>query len=96
MTLYQNEVVGVDINKGLTLKNSQTGEEVYVHEQKLTSQVKPGSVFFGRVGRVNDYYELIGADTFSLDGLDRAAKKSLRKMGFKLTPKIAHEIWKSQ
>lgn len=106
MTLYRNlletnmyglyKVVRVDINKGLMLKNSQTGEEVYVHERKLTLQVKPGSVFFGRVGRVNDHYELIGADTFSLDGLDEAAKKSLRKMGFKLTPKIAHEIWKSQ
>ena len=105
-TLYQNllktneyglyEVISVDIDKGLLLKNSQTGKEVYVYERKLTSQVKPGSIFFGRVGQVSDHYELIGADTFSLDGLDETAKKSLRKMKFKLTPKVAHEIWKNQ
>jgi hypothetical protein len=106
MTLYQNllktneyglyEVISVDINKGLLLKNSQTGKEVYVYERKLTSQIKPSSIFFGRVGQVKDHYELIGADTFSLNGLDETAKKSLRKMKFKLTPKVAHEIWKNQ
>ncbi len=106
MALYQNlletniyglyEVTSIDIDVGLMLKNLQTAKEVYVQERKLTLQVKPGSVFFGRVARVGDHYELVGADTFSIDALDRTTKKSLRKMGFKLTPKIAHDIWKRQ
>ena len=106
MTFYKNllesneyglyEVVSIDINVGLMLKNSQTGKEIYVYERKLTSQVKPGNLFFGRIGKVDDHYELIGADTFSLQGIDEAAKKSFRQVKFKLTPKIAHEIWKKQ
>ena len=106
MILYRNlletnayglyEVVSVDIKKGLMLKNSQTGKEMYVYEQKLTLQVKPGDIFFGRVGRVNNHYELIGADTFLLNGLSKAVRKSLCKISLKLTPKVAHDIWKRQ
>lgn len=106
MILHQNlletnayglyEVINIDIDKGLTLKNLQTRKEPYVYERKLTSQVKPGDIFFGRIGKVDDHYELIGADTFSLQEVDESFKKSFRQMKFKLTPKIAHEIWEKR
>ena len=90
------EVLQVDIDKGLMLKNLQTGKEVYVYERSLTSQVRIGSVFFGRIGIVDGHYELIGADTFSMNGMDDAAKRELRKAKFDITPKVAHDIWKRQ
>jgi len=103
MTFYQNllrsheyglfEVLRVEIDRGLTLRNLQTGGEVYVYERKLTSQVEPGSVFFGRIGIVDDHYEIIGADSFSIEALDERVKKHFQRMKFKLTPKITHDIW---
>lgn len=106
MTLYHDlletntygvfEVKKVDINNSLTLKNLQTRRTTDVREQKLTHQVTPGDIFFGRIGKVNDHYELIGADTFSLREVDETTKKSFLGIKFKLTPKIAHEIWKRQ
>jgi hypothetical protein len=106
MTLYRNilrsneygmfEVLHVDIDQGLMLKNLQTEKETYVHERKLTSQVRIGSVFFGRIGMVDDHYELIGADTFSIQTTSEEIKKYFHGMKFVLTPKIAHDIWKRQ
>ncbi|HEY4510654.1 MAG TPA: hypothetical protein VJJ73_02350 [Candidatus Paceibacterota bacterium] len=88
------EILSIDINIGLMLKNLQTEVKIYVHEQKLTSQVKPGNIFFGRAGQVKDHYELIGADTFSLGKLGGTDKKFLHEMNLKLTPKIARDLWK--
>lgn len=90
------EVLHVDIDKGLMLKNLQTGKEIYVYERKLTFQIRIGGIFFGRIGLVDDHNELVGADTFSIDGLDDAVKKELRKAKFVITPKVAHDIWKNQ
>lgn len=90
------EVLGVDIDKGLMLKNLQTGKETYVSERKLTSQVGIGSIFFGRIGMVDNHYELIGADTFSIQATGDEIKKYFHGMKFELTPKIAHDIWKRQ
>jgi len=103
MTLYKDllatheyglfEVLKVDVNNGLLLKNLQTGERIYVKEQKLTLQVKPGAIFFSRVGQVGDHHELVGADTFALAGVSEAIKGFLGDLGFKLTPKLACDIW---
>lgn len=90
------EVLSVDIDKGLMLKNLQTGKEIYVSERKLTSQVTTDSIFFGRIGLVDDHYELIGADTFSIQATGDEIKKYFHGMKFELTPKTAHDIWKRQ
>jgi|SRR3989344_1709160 len=90
------EVKKIDINKSLTILNIQTGETTRVSERKLTHQTTLGDIFFGRIGKVGDHYELIGADTFSLVGINEAVKKSFRRMRSTLTPKIANEIWRRQ
>jgi len=106
MELYENivktnmygfyEVKKVDMDKGLVLKNLQSGKELYVQEKKLTKQVQLRSVFFSRIGMVGDHYELIGADTFSIQAAGEEIKSYFHGMKFKLTPKIAHDIWKRQ
>jgi len=106
MELYKNilktnvyglyEVKRVDMDKGLALKNLQSGKELYVQEKKLTKQVQPRSVFFGRIGMVGDHHELIGADTFSIQAAGEGIGSYFHGMKFKLTPKIAHDIWKRQ
>lgn len=90
------EVKKVDMDKGLVLKNLQSGKELYVQEKKLTKQIQPRSVFFGRIGMVGDHYELIGADTFSIQAAGEEIKSYFHDMKFKLTPKIAHDIWERQ
>jgi len=106
MELYKNilktniyglyEVKKIDVDEGLALKNLQTGKESYVREKSLTRQVQPGSVFFGRIGKVDDHYELIGADTFSIQAAGDEIMSHFHGMKFKITPKFAHDIWKMQ
>ena len=86
------EVKNVENGEGLMLENLQSGEKTYVYEKKLTSQVRVGDAFFGRIAKVADRYELIGADTYAFQGIDDKFKKLMRKELVKLTPKIAHEI----
>lgn len=90
------EVLHIDLNTGLMLKNLQTEKENYVYERSLTSQVEIGSVFFGRIGLVNDHYELIGADSFSMIATGDEIKRYFHGIKIKLTPKIACDIWKRQ
>jgi len=88
------EVVTVDIDKGLMLKNLRTKKDVYVHEQKLTRQVQPGDMFFLRVAKVGDNYEIVGADSFLVgDSNNGVIKKLLLKNDVKFTPKLARDIW---
>jgi len=106
MTLYKKllesnkygifEVLSVDIDKGLAIQDLETEKDLYVRERKLTLQVKPGALFFGRVGRVDNHYELIGADAFSLQGVKEVVKNFFQQREMKITPKMAYEIWKER
>lgn len=88
------EVISININNGLIVKDLWTGRKFYTREQKLTFQVNPHNVFFERIGKVGDHYEFIGADPFLINNFGESERKLLKKINFELTPKIAHEIWK--
>lgn len=87
------EVISIDRDVGMQIKNVQTKRTVYVRERALTYQANPGYVFFSRVGKVGDHYELVGADTFTIGKLEKSAMRELDRMKFKLTPKEAYGIW---
>jgi len=102
MELYRNlsdnhygvfEALEVELGKSITMLDLQTGKKWTVQEFSATYDIIKDSLFFGRIGKVGDHYELIGADTFSLQGVSEEIKKSFRKMKLKLKPKIARELW---
>ncbi len=104
MALYRNlrdnkfgvfEVLSVKRDHGLGLRDLQTDMEWFVHEKSLTHQAGVGDVFFGRIANVGDHYELVGADTFSME-IDEATKKKFRNEKMNMTPKYANEIWGRQ
>lgn len=86
------EVLEVKIGQSIKLKDLQTNKQWLVEERKATFSLKGGSVFFGRVGEVDDHYELIGADSFSLSDPSSIVKKCFHDLPLKLTPKLAHKI----
>lgn len=86
------EVKRVDVGAGLEIENVKTRVTSFVREQQLTYQVKRGDAFFARIGRVLDHDELVGADTFLLEGIDEKFKRMVRKGHLKLTPKIACDL----
>lgn len=90
------EVLEIDLGKNIKVIDLQNGKEWIVREFSATFGLEKGSVCFGRIGKVGDHYELIGADPLSLQKIDEATKKSFQQTKFKLTPKIVHEIWKRQ
>lgn len=86
------EVLDIKLGKSIKLKDLQTNKQWLVKEYNATFNLKNGSIFFARIGKVGDYYELIGADSFSFQGINNMIKKSFRDLPIKLTPKIAYEI----
>ncbi len=86
------EVLDIDIGRSINLRDLQTDKEWLVYENKATFSLTKGRIFFARVGKVGDHYELIGADSFSLQNIDEKTKKSFRKLKCKFTPKEANEI----
>jgi len=102
MELYQKllnnkygifEVIDLELSKSITLKDLQTGKQWLVQERKATFDLKKGYLFFGRIGEVGDHYELIGADSFTLQGVNEKVRRYLRNKKFKLTPKEVNEIF---
>ncbi len=89
------EVMSAKRDRGLGLRDLQTGMEWFVHEKSLTHQVEVGDVFLGRIANVDHHYELVGANTFLIE-IDEIAKKQFRKEKVKITPKEANEIWSRQ
>ncbi len=86
------EVLEIELGRSMFIKDLQTGKKWKIFENKATYNSEIGNIFFGRVGKVEDHYELIGADSFLLQGVDDAAKKSFRKIKNKITPKEVNEI----
>ena len=91
------EVIEVFLFKGLKLRRVDDFKEFNVSEVSLTTQVNEGDLFFSRVGKVEDRYELVGCDSaaFRLSEIpekERRLKiKELSKFG-KMTPIIALQI----
>ncbi len=88
------EVKHVDAGMGLELENLQTKEIVFVHEERKLYPVRRGNIFFGRIGRIEDGNEFVGANTFSFEGIDDRSKFELGCQRFAFTPKIAYGFLK--
>ena len=86
------ETLDVERGQGLTLKDLRTRKQWAVREFSATFNLEQGDVFFSRIGKVGDHYELVGADSFSFQGVDEVTKKSLRREKPKLTPKVVHDF----
>lgn len=65
------EVLEIRPFSGLKLRRVEDSREFDVSEMSLTTQVNIGDVFFSRVAKVDDRYELVGSDTalFQLSSL---------------------------
>lgn len=61
------EVLDVKKKKGLRLRSISTGHEYEVSEKQGTIGVKPGRLIYGRVGKIDDHYELVGSNGIYLD-----------------------------
>ena len=86
------EVLAIAPGDGLVLGNAQTGEELEVRERKLTYQIVPGNAFFGRTGKVEDHFELIGAASFIIPNLDADTRSALHNSPARLTSKTAYDL----
>lgn len=88
------EVLKVEIGRGLRILNLQNNNNYYAHEFKATFAIEEGYVFLGRVGKIKDCWELVGADPFVWGTeFDEAAKKEISAVKEKLTPKIARDVF---
>lgn len=91
------EVLEVDMGTGLTIKNLQSSNIYGVKEKKGTFQIKKSFLFFGRVGKVDDHWELIGSDSLMMPvSFTARAKKLLFDTPEKFTPKTAIRILEGQ
>ena len=91
------EVLEIEPEKGLKIKNLQSNNIYEVEEHKATFQLKRGFLFFGRVGRVDNHWELIGSDSLMMPiSFTARAKKLLFGNSEKMTPKTAIAILESR
>lgn len=87
------EVLAVDPGQGLELLSLQSAKKYYVHEFSATFQLKPGMVFFNRVAKTGDHYELVGSDSISFDvRLGQGARNYLLNCKDKITPRDAFRL----
>lgn len=70
------EILEIRPFTGLKLRRLEDSKEFDVYEMSLTTQVNIGDLFFTRVARVEDRYELVGCDTelFGLSALPEKQK----------------------
>ncbi len=81
------EVKQVDVGEGMELLLLSTGEKYYVNEYLGTFDLKKGNVFFNRISKVGDYYEMVGANSFMFDiKLTPSFRKILKSSDEKMTP----------
>ncbi len=86
------EIVSMVQLVSMTLKDLQTEKIYEVREMSATLDARPGAVMFGRVADVGDHYELVCADTFFVENVDRSFKNQFKNMPGRITPKLAYEI----
>lgn len=88
------KVKEIRLGEGLTLKNLRTGKVYRVREFAATFSLKEEQVFSGRVGRVDDHYELVGANpSFGPVKLNPALENLLGKDKRELNPKILRDFF---
>jgi len=80
------EVLQTRLGVSLTLRNLQTGKKYQVKEYMGTFSLQKGNVISGRVGKVENHYELVGSDSLLLtEKIDRKTTESLLKDKKKLS-----------
>lgn len=57
------EVLKVDLDVGLEIRNLSSGNKYYACEHGATFSLTKDSIFFTRVAKNGDHYELVGADS---------------------------------
>ena len=82
------EVVDVRFGEGLRLRNIQNNIERQVQEFKATLDLKVGTLFFSRIVRLGDHWEMVSADAFLLDeDIEGLARQSFMGRAIVFTPK---------
>ncbi|MCD6528463.1 hypothetical protein J7K44_02395 [bacterium] len=88
------KVKEVRLGKWLTLENLQTRRVYKVKEFTATFYLEKGEIFSGRVGKVIDHYELVGANASLFPiGANVELEEIFRKEKIKLNPKILRDIF---
>lgn len=82
------EVLKVDLDVGLEIKNLASGHKYYVYEHGATFELVKGSIFFTRAAKNGDHYELVGANSFIFPAkLGGGLRRNLEHEKRKLSPK---------
>lgn len=86
------EILSVRPLESVHLRLLPSGEEFNVREFSGTMDMREGWGAFGRVARVGDHYELVGADSFTVPLADPGFQPYLKQLLEKgrLTPKDIH------
>ncbi len=91
------EVLKVEKGKGLELLSLQSGKKYFADEFMGTFQIAKGNIFPGRIGKVGDHWELIGANSLLFNiKIDKEMKKYLFSAKDKITPKTIYDIFLSK
>jgi hypothetical protein len=91
------EVLEVYKGKGLKIRHLNSGNVYHVREVNATYELKPNMVTFTRVGKVEEHYELVGANGFAWDiRMTEDFRKFLSEAQDKITPKKALSLYKGK
>lgn len=83
----------VDVGRGLYLENLRTMKKYFVHEFSGSLEAKSGDSVFGRIGKVEDHYELVGCDATVISAnFGENFLNDFRKFEDTLTPKTIRGI----
>ncbi len=90
------EVLKVKKGKGLEIMSLQSGREYFANEFMGTFQILKGNIFPGRVGKVDDHWELVGTNSLLFDiKISEEMRNNLLNAKDKVTPKIIYDIFLS-
>lgn len=56
------EILTVSLDEGLTMRDLKTGKTYDIKEKSATHFFSPGNLFYNRVAKVDDHWELVGAE----------------------------------
>ncbi len=85
------EVKAIALGESLALKELRTGTRFRVREFSATFTLRKGDLFFGRVGKVGDRWELVGSDLVGVPRGTQAVERWTGEGGARLTPKAVYE-----
>ena len=88
------EVRNVAVDEGLVLRNLRTNQDYEVKEKSATHNLQKGNLFFARLAKIDDHWEIIGANTTIIPAVK--INQDLRKVYLEdknpATPKMAFDL----